>query len=1804
LSSSPHRRSSVSGHIGGKIRLMRMTRLRLKITLVALLAFAAIGAARFARLTAAQDNPRLLQTAPQSIEPESSKANPPKPVAIPGEILVRFRRLAPHAQSTKMANTRSKLLVEDSGRSISIQLERFDSGDEVVEGLRVARVNPQDTEAAIHSLRARADVIYAEPNYARYALAVPNDTLYGVLWGLHNTAVSLGHVGGLIGADIDAEKAWSITTGSRDVVVGVVDEGIDVNHPDLRANIWNNPGEVSGNGLDDDGNGVVDDINGFDFYHNLGSVFDPALPEESAHGTHVAGIIGAEGNNGEGVVGVNWQVGLMSLKILGPTVENAENPYPSNVSLLVRAYSYAKKMRDLWESSGGAKGANIRVLNNSIGGYGRSQAELESIRALNDSGVLFVAAAGNYTRQNDIFPMYPAGYESPNVISVAASLPDDKLYNFSNVGARTVALSAPGGTYSTTPNNRYDFFSGTSMASPFVAGAAALICAVHPNISVERLRAALIYSGDLIPSQEYKTLTGRRLNAFNALKAAAENDTSPPEEISDLRIIAQSERTLTLGWTAPGDDGMTGTASLYDVRFSSQDLSTQESFALATPVHPLGIPRPGKGGNLESAIVDVPFRHTTGFIGVRATDNLGNNSKVAVVPVTVDDRYAGLYDVTESAPQQLSTGGTQIRPGGDDRIELDYALPFSFPFFGQWVKRVSISTNGTLYFSTPPKFLLPPMTGSGYPLDAYSNVRALQTNRMIAGMWDDLIIEPTVYVSFPDPNRVIFRWEGKLFDRLLDDGSSRGNGPISFETELRSDGTIQVRYGEGNKKLLPVVGISGGWQDAYVVNSHTSEETFIDLTNANTVTFSPRYPSAPPAADLEVVVTEQIVDADIDGRGILLPAAVVPGQILQYRVRINDLGPDAADNVTFTSQLPAGTSFVRCLEMDCIGPPAGSDGGTVTVNYLRLGEIYLRYPAGGMIQVKVTAPAGTTLTTTFAVTSSTPDSFPTNNATAATTLVANYSPFNNVVDVQGKFALKFALKEDGTVWNWGVPFGLDAFPIYNLATPTQIAGLSNIIAIAAGREHAMALKADGTVWSWGLNNRGQLGGSQPPGIYPYPPAPIPGLTNIVSIATGDGPSFAVRSDGTVWSWGPVSAEVPDYNPQSLAQLTTISGVKSVTTNGMTQHALKYDGTVWSWGSNLYGALGNGSNDRSSATPVSATGLTDVKSISCNFEHVIVLKNDRTVWTWGKGNAGELGNGLTNHSNVPVLVNNLSDVVAVSGGDGISLVLKADGTVWFWGNGQTTPTQVPGLAGVKAINAGYSSHVAIMVDGTVQTWGFSGAGKFGEWLFLTPFSQMKWLGVVATPTFNPGNNTYVFPRDVTISCETEGAVIHHTTNGSDPTENDPTIASGASIRIDHSSVLKAKAWKVGWSPGNVATANYVIVVAGATATPPWQTVALDQQQISQIKAWTVGGRTYVYVKPQFPNAGFRVVNWGQVEGSGADFTVDASVERSTGSSIQSVVTTAQIYDLGALADGTYNFDFKTSGTLAETLQFTVSSVTPQPNPIDNAREFVRQQYRDFLNREADRAGEDFWTDNITKCSDPARRPVGQTEAQCTLRQREVTSGAFFQSPEFQYTGYFVYRMYKGALGRQPKLSEFTPDAQFVGNGIIVNGQLSGTKINQNKTDFAAQFVNCEDAIRYRCAEFRALYGGLSDQEYVDKLFQTTGVNAGASDRAALVNGLNNRTETRASVLQKVVDGITVISEGNQQFTTTYGQAFYNSELNRAFVQMEYFGYMKRDADDAGNGFWLNKLNQYPSFVEAEMVLAFISSPEYRARFGQP
>jgi hypothetical protein len=284
-------------------------------------------------------------------------------------------------------------------------------------------------------------------------------------------------------------------------------------------------------------------------------------------------------------------------------------------------------------------------------------------------------------------------------------------------------------------------------------------------------------------------------------------------------------------------------------------------------------------------------------------------------------------------------------------------------------------------------------------------------------------------------------------------------------------------------------------------------------------------------------------------------------------------------------------------------------------------------------------------------------------------------------------------------------------------------------------------------------------------------------------------------------------------------------------------------------------------------------------------------------------------------------------------------------------------------------------------------------------------------------------------------------------------------------------------------------------------------------------------------------------------------------------------------------------------------------TNTPITIDDADFYTAQHYIDFLRRFPDAPGWAHWTAEITECSDPAKRRVGESEALCIDRKRTNTSAAFFVSPEFQNTGSFVIRVYWGTLGKQegaqcpgvpqnlpascrPLYSQYIADMADVNKGIVVNDALSPDVINANKRAFVEQFITRP--------EFQAAYGALNATQFVDKLAQTTGVPLSAADRDALIAEASDPTK-RGSVVFKIVDGTLTTTGGLLQFQTTYGQQFYNKEFDTVFVFMEYIGYLRRNPDQDGFNHWLSKLKFYGNWVDAEMVRSFVVSPEYRNRF---
>ncbi len=409
---------------------------------------------------------------------------------VPGEYVVKFKTtLRNFSQLTAGVSARldSKVVVEPFQTDARFALVKVGSKKSATEVIRVLGKLPE--------------IEYAEPNILYYDTEVPgnipnipNDSLFTKSWSLQNTGQDNGEGQmGTLGADIGALKAWGLTTGSRNVVVAVIDSGIDLEHEDLVANLYTNQKEIGGNGLDDDQNGFIDDIHGWNFITNNNSPMD-----DRGHGTHCAGIIGAAGGNSKGIAGVNWQVSLLPLKFI-----SSEGSGP--LSAAIEAIKYATKM-------------HVQIISNSWGSYIYSQALEEAIEGAEKAGILVVSAAGNDGINTVLGGFFPAALTTKNVLSVSATDNLDSLPHWSNYGLRTVHLGAPGDAImSTFPGNSYQLKGGTSMACPHVSGAAALLLSVEPNLTYLEVKNRLMETVDPIPSLQWKTIAGGRLNVWNAL---------------------------------------------------------------------------------------------------------------------------------------------------------------------------------------------------------------------------------------------------------------------------------------------------------------------------------------------------------------------------------------------------------------------------------------------------------------------------------------------------------------------------------------------------------------------------------------------------------------------------------------------------------------------------------------------------------------------------------------------------------------------------------------------------------------------------------------------------------------------------------------------------------------------------------------------------------------------------------------------------------------------------------------------------------------------------------------------------------------------------------------------------------------------------------------------------------------------------------------------------------------------------------------------------------------------------------------
>jgi Subtilisin-like serine proteases len=410
---------------------------------------------------------------------------------VPNEVIVKFKA---GASATARENAFSHVNAQVAEKILTHAMKY--AGDH--EGIVLLKV-PMAALDAVGIMKKLEGVEYAEPNYIYTTDATINDTYYtnGSLWGMYGDATTPKNQYGC-----QAGEAWAKGyTGSSDVYVGIIDEGYMYTHEDLATNAGKNPGEVAGNGIDDDGNGYIDDVYGWNFVNDNNQIFNSSGDD---HGTHVAGTIGGAGGNGKGVAGVCWKIKFLSGKFLGKNGGTTINA--------IKAVDYFTTLKN--------KGVNLVATNNSWGGGGFSQALQDAIERANNAGILFIAAAGNDGRNIDTSPSYPASYPNSNIISVAAIMSNGGIASFSNYGATSVDLGAPGyGIYSSVPAFKkgltvsgYASYSGTSMATPHVTGAAALYYSLHPNATVADIKNAILSSTIPTASLSGKSLTGGRLN--------------------------------------------------------------------------------------------------------------------------------------------------------------------------------------------------------------------------------------------------------------------------------------------------------------------------------------------------------------------------------------------------------------------------------------------------------------------------------------------------------------------------------------------------------------------------------------------------------------------------------------------------------------------------------------------------------------------------------------------------------------------------------------------------------------------------------------------------------------------------------------------------------------------------------------------------------------------------------------------------------------------------------------------------------------------------------------------------------------------------------------------------------------------------------------------------------------------------------------------------------------------------------------------------------------------------------------------
>lgn len=684
---------------------------------------------------------------------------------VPGEIIVRFKSETAGSVSARSESGDTGFLPVASSHNIfHLSSKNLPSH---LSHIRHVKVESGSEVETCELYRKMPEVLYAEPNYLYEISLIPNDPLYDEQWALPL---------------IEADAAWDVESGDGNVIIAVVDTGIDYIHEDLAENIWRNPGEIPYNRVDDDDNGYIDDVVGWDFVDAREGLGDFNTPDndpmdDHGHGTHVAGIAAAVTGNRLGIAGACPHCRIMPVRAGyrtlsgGGVLENED---------AARAIVYAAE-----------NGA--RVINLSWGDSQRSYLIEDAIDFAAQKGALICAAAGNEKTSQYV---YPAACDNPSVMAVGAGDQQDRPASFTNYG-NWVHVSAPGvAIESTFPNDTYSFLSGTSMATPYVAGQAGLLFSHFPEWTAEKVRTRIMRTVDVLPEFMGKNCTSGRIDLLSAL------------------LTAEEDTVLYLYCLDPDEAHEGDLITIFGEGFGAEQDNGSVTFS------------PGISGTVLSwnntvITCKVPPGTESGPITVKTGGGTVKGLELTLLRSFYTEEPEGNDFLNEGTAQKWQA---------DDRSWL-YPLPFSFPYFGKRYDSVYVCSNGYLDFTE---------SGCGYK----NSTAVFKTKTMIAPLWADLTTAGTsrsdedIYIHSPSSDSVCIRWAGEHYDTQT---------PVNFEVILYRDGRIRFNYGKGNEDISPTVGISGGDGLSYHLASSYGQE---DFSEAPTMSFSPLKSSFTLALDL------------------------------------------------------------------------------------------------------------------------------------------------------------------------------------------------------------------------------------------------------------------------------------------------------------------------------------------------------------------------------------------------------------------------------------------------------------------------------------------------------------------------------------------------------------------------------------------------------------------------------------------------------------------------------------------------------------------------------------------------------------------------------------------------------------------------------------------------------------------------------------------------------------------------------------------------------------------------------------------